>query len=154
MKDREYRTAAEAGGKILVVDGEQIIVDLLKRVLTREGYDVSAVLCSEDAVIEVCRRTYDLAIADVDLDPSNGRELMRTLGQASPDTAIVIMTASPEQGIVHFAREHAHGLLEKPFALEELLAAVRLALNSRVKSSRGRQAVQPLSPSLQAGVRV
>ena len=151
MKDRQYKTVRETGRKILVVDGEQIIVDLLKRVLTREGYDVSTVLRCDDAVVEACRRAYDLAIADVDLYRSDGRELMRMLGEASPDTAIVIMTTNAEQGLVHFAREHAHGVLQKPFALEELLTTVRTALNLRVKSSRRREVVRALSARLRAG---
>ena len=152
MEGHEFRAADEAGRRILVVDDEQIILDLLKRVLCREGYKVSTALCSDDAIIEVCNRTYDLAITDVDLCRSDGRELMRTIGQASPDTAIVIMTSHAEDGIVHFAREYAQGLLEKPFALEELLATVRAALESRVEDARRSEASSSLSSRLEAGV--
>jgi hypothetical protein len=40
------------------------------------------------------------------------------------------MTGFPEEGIVRFAHEHTQGLLEKPFALEQLLTTVRKALRS------------------------
>lgn len=152
MEGHDFRAADEAGRRILVVDDEQIILDLLKRVLSREGYKVSTALCSDDAVIEVCNRTYDLAITDVDLYRSDGHELMTAIGQASPDTAIVIMTTNAEDRAVRFAREHAHGLLEKPFALDELLTTVRAALESRVEDAQRSEASSSLSSRLQAGV--
>jgi len=152
MEGHDFRAADEAGRRILVVDDEQIILDLLKRVLSREGYKVSTALCSDDAVIEVCNRTYDLAITDVDLYRSDGHELMTAIGQASPDTAIVIMTTNAEDRTVRFAREYAQGLLEKPFALDELLTTVRTALESRVEDAQRSEASSSLSSRLQAGV--
>jgi DNA-binding NtrC family response regulator len=152
MEGHDFRAADEAGLRILVVDDEQIILDLLKRVLSREGYRVSTVLCSDEAMIEVCTGRYDVAIADVGLYCSDGRELMNMIGRASPGTAVVLMTGYAEDRIVRFAQEHAHGLLEKPFALEELLATVRIALESRVEDARRSTASTPVGPRLQAGV--
>jgi len=132
MNAPEVRVAGEAARKILIVDSEQIILDLLERVLRREGYEVSTVRCADEAMTMICSEAYDLAIAEVDLCRSNGRELTSLVGRASPKTAIIIMTGYPEAGVVRYAREYAQGLLEKPFALEKLLATVREALESRV----------------------
>jgi DNA-binding NtrC family response regulator len=151
MKGDESRAAGNGGRKILVVDDEQIILDLLKRVLTREGYQVSTVLCFDDAITEVRNGTYDLAIADVGLYCSDGRELIRVIGRVSPGTAIVLMTGYADDRIVRFAMEYAHGLLEKPFDLEQLLATVRAALEPRVDGAR-RSDAAPLSSPLRAGV--
>ncbi len=151
MKDDGLGAVGAGGRKILVVDDEQIILDLLKRVLTREGYQVSTVVCSDDAIVEVRNGTYDLAIADVGLYCSDGRELMRVIGRVSPGTAVVLMTGYAEDRVVHFAREYEHGLLEKPFDLEQLLATVRTALETRVGGAR-RGGPSPLSSPLGAGV--
>jgi DNA-binding NtrC family response regulator len=151
MKGEESRAASKGGQKILVVDDEQIILDLLKRVLTREGYQVSTVLCSDDAIMEVRNGNYDLAIADVGLHCSDGRELLRVIGRVSPGTAVVLMTGYAEDRIVRFAREYARGLLEKPFDLEELLATVRAALEPGVEGARRGEATRLSSP-LRAGV--
>jgi DNA-binding NtrC family response regulator len=118
--------------KILIVDDEQIILDLLERVLRREGYEVSGVRCPDEAMKRICSESYDLAIAEVNLCRSNGRELTSLVGEASPSTAVIIMTGYPEAAVVRYAEENAQGLLEKPFALERLLATVREALESRV----------------------
>ncbi len=132
MNAPEVRVAGEAARKILIVDNEQIILDLLKRVLRREGYEVSTVRRADEAMSKICSGAYDLAIAEVDLCRSNGRELTSVAGKASPKTAIIMMTGYPEERVVRYARENAQGLLEKPFALEQLLSTVRGALEWRV----------------------
>jgi two-component system response regulator PilR (NtrC family) len=151
MSGSEFKVSGEVGGKILVVDDEQIILDLLKRVLNREGYQVSTVRHADQAVTEVCRRAYDLAITDVDLRHTDGRELMERIGRASPETAIVLMTGHREEEVVRFAMANAQGLLQKPFALDQLLTTVRTALESRVESTQQTSAVPSLDSRLPAG---
>ena len=124
----------EGGRKILVMDDEEIVLDLIRRVLSREGYQVSTARCAEEVVNQFSSGSHDLLIADMDLCRSDGRELLRLLGQVSPPTAIVVMTGFPEERIVRFARRHTQGLLEKPFALEQLLSTVRKALRSQIDS--------------------
>lgn len=126
--------------RILVVDDDQIILDLLERVLSREGYLVSALRRPDRALSEVRTGQFELAIADLDLWRSDGSELMQLIKQASPQTAVVVMTGYPEETTVRLAREHAQGYLEKPFALEEFLAVVRAALADRTRSTQSRVA--------------
>ena len=151
MSGSKIKAGGEVGGKILVVDDEQIILDLLRRVLDREGYQVSTARFADDAVTEICRQTYDLAITDVGPRHSDGRELMERIGRASPQTAIVLMTGHVEEEIVSFAEAHAQGLLRKPFALEQLLATVRVALESPVESTQEAGLVPSLQSRLRAG---
>jgi DNA-binding NtrC family response regulator len=152
MNEADVAVERGAGRKILVVDDEQIILDLLRRVLSREGYRVTTARRADDALSKVNAGSYDLAITDVDLCRSDGRELMRLIGEASPDTALVVMTGYPEETVVRFARDHAHGLLAKPFALEQLLAVVRGAMSARADGAKQLD-VSRLGPYLQAGVR-
>jgi two-component system cell cycle sensor histidine kinase/response regulator CckA len=135
-----------------VVDDEQLILDLMRRVLSREGYQVSTVRWLEEAMIQFSNGSHDLLIADMGSCRSDGRELMRTLGQVSPPSAIVVMTDFPEERIVRFARKHAQGLLEKPFALEQLLTTVRKALRSQVEREARIDRTSSASTCLQAGV--
>lgn len=153
MIDTNLEVRREAGRKILVVDDEQIILDLLRRVLSREGYQVTTARHAEDAVSEVNADSYDLAIADVDLRQSDGRELMSLIGETSPHTALVVMTGNPEERVVRFARDHAQGLLAKPFALEQLLAVVSGALSERVKDAPQPDVASSLTPCLHEGIR-
>lgn len=119
--------------RILLVDDEQVILDLLKRVLTREGYQVTTTPHGEEAVDLMSAERFDLAIVDVGLDCLDGRRLMKIIRRLSPEVAIVAMTGYPEEAVLSAAQEYAQGYLEKPFALEELLAVVRGALERRVE---------------------
>lgn len=146
------KVVGETGRKILVLDSEQIILDLLQRVLSHEGHRVSTARCADEAMKEVCNGMFDLVIADVDVCASNGRELMRVIGEQSPQSAVIVMTAYAGEGIARFAQEQAQGLLEKPFALERLLAVVRAALEARGENARQMGVVSSVGSYLQAGV--
>jgi DNA-binding NtrC family response regulator len=152
MIDANVEVRREAGTKILVVDDEQIILDLLRRVLSREGYQVTTARQAEDAVSQVNADSYDLAIADVDLRRSDGRELMSLIGETSPHTALVVMTGNPEERVVRFARDHAQGLLAKPFALEQLLAVVSRALSARAQDAPPPDVASTFTACFRAGM--
>jgi DNA-binding NtrC family response regulator len=154
MSDGDLEVRREAGRKILVVDDEQIILDLLGRVLSREGYQVTTARHAEDAVSEVNADNYDLAITDVDLCRSDGRELMSLIGETSPHTALVVMTGYSGERVKRFAQDHAQGLLAKPFALQQLLSVVRGALNSRAEEAIQLEVASSLTAYLHAGIRV
>jgi DNA-binding response OmpR family regulator len=151
MSGSEIKVVGEVGWKILVVDDEQIILDLLKRVLNREGYQVSTARFADEAVAEICSQEYDLAITAVDLRYTDALELTERIGTASPQTAIVLMTGNREEEIVRFAEAHAQGLLQKPFALDQLLTTVRVALESRAESTQEAGVVPSLESSHRAG---
>lgn len=131
---------------ILVVDDEQVILDLLRRVLSREGYVVATTTHGDEAVGLVSTGRFDLAIADIGVHRPDGRDLMMRIRQASPETALVAMMSYPASDVMRFARDYTDGYLEKPFALEDLLGVVRRALQNRVTLS-GEGAAIPETPS-------
>jgi DNA-binding NtrC family response regulator len=142
--------AGRASERIIVIDDEQIILDLLERVLNREGYRVSTLRQPDEALEEVREGQYDLAIADLDLWRSDGSDLMRMIKEASPRTAIVVMTGYPEETVVKLAKDHAQGFLEKPFALEKFLAVVRQALAERTDHTKRKVDNRALASCAQA----
>lgn len=131
---------------ILVVDDEQVILDLLRRVLSREGYVVATTTHSDEAVGLVSTGRFDLAIADIGVHKLDGRDLMMRIRQASPGTALVAMMSYPASEVLRFAQDYTDGYLEKPFALEDLLGVVRRALQNRITLS-GEGAAIPETPS-------
>lgn len=123
--------------RILVVDDEQAILELLKRVLSREGYQVTTTPGCEEAVDLMSTEGFDLAIVDVGLRHLDGSRLMERIRKASPETAMVVMTGYPAEEVIRFAQEQAQGYLEKPFDLQEFLAAVRSGLEETLAYGRG-----------------
>jgi DNA-binding NtrC family response regulator len=136
--------------RILVYDDEQVILDLLALVLSREGYQVAATLCDEEALGLVSTQRFDLAITDLGLRRSNGCRLVKTIRDLSPDTTVVAISAYPAKEVVRFARENAQVFLQKPFALGDLLSVVREALgDGALANARGERTV-----ASQEGLRV
>jgi DNA-binding response OmpR family regulator len=120
------------GCDILVFDGELVILELVTRVLDRAGYRSTGARTGEEALHLLATRTYDLAIADLELRRRDGCRLVTALRRASPETPIIAMTACPAEEVVGFAERNVDAFLVKPFGIGDLLKAVAGVLDSRV----------------------
>jgi two-component system, NtrC family, response regulator PilR len=85
--------AAVAPGRVLVVDDERSVRELLSIVLRRDGHDV---LLAEDgaAAVEVLKRErIDILITDIRMPVMNGVDLLRAAKGIAPELATIVMTA-------------------------------------------------------------
>ena len=117
--------------RVLCVDDEPVILQILRRLLEVQGFD--PVTCSNPltALSEFSEGMFDVVITDIHMPQMDGLSLMRSLRAKQPDLPVVIVTG---QGTVDTAiqalREGASGMLVKPFTGEELLSEVRRALST------------------------
>ncbi|HEX8089395.1 MAG TPA: response regulator, partial [Blastocatellia bacterium] len=79
--------------KILVVDDERSMRDLLELVLKREGYVVHKAENGTRALELVRQNVYDLIISDVKMPDINGIELLSRVREISPETMVIMITA-------------------------------------------------------------
>ena len=115
--------------RVLVVDDEQRLADLVCLSLTDQGYAASAHIRAADALAVFDREHVDLVISDLRMPDMDGRQLMHEVKQRSPDTAVIIMTAyASVRDAVDLVKEGAYDFVPKPFDMDELLAAVERAL--------------------------
>jgi len=113
---------------ILVVDDDAKIVSLLRRALTYEGYAVRTALNATTGLSSARDEPPDLVLLDLMLPDLDGYEVCRRL-RAVGDTPILMLTARDEiDDRVRGLDEGADDYLVKPFALQELLARVRVLL--------------------------
>jgi DNA-binding NtrC family response regulator len=131
---RRPKAAPEApGGRILVVDDEELIRETLAEYLTQEGFSVTACASGELALREAERHPFAIAICDMQMPPGmDGLELLDRLLQISPETGVVLITAyaTVENAVEAFGRG-AHDYLMKPILLDEVLGKVRRLLAMR-----------------------
>src|SRR6201993_3122874 len=80
-------------GKILVVDDERSICELLDISLRREGHKVETVHSGEAAKKKIDGALFDVIVTDIRMPKIDGIEVLRHAHQASPDTAIILITA-------------------------------------------------------------
>ena len=123
--------------RILVADDDPSVRESLRRSLTFNGYDVTAVEDGAAALVEVASDCPDALILDINMPVLDGLETCRRLRAAGNDLPVLMLTARDE------VRDRVLGLdagaddyLPKPFALEELLARLR-ALLRRTPSDNG-----------------
>jgi two-component system phosphate regulon response regulator PhoB len=120
--------------KILVVDDEEDILELVKFNLLKEGFSVITALTGEEAIKAVLREHPDLIILDLMLPGLNGYEVCRLL-KNNPDTAaipIVMLTAKDAEGDELRGWEMgADDYITKPFSNKILLARVKNILKKK-----------------------
>lgn len=131
-----------AGEKILLVEDEVKIARFLELELTHEGYLVEQEHDGRKGLDRAVQGDYDLMILDVMLPSLNGMEVLRRLRQ-SLETPVIMLTAKDEvTDIVMGLDIGADDYMTKPFAIEELLARIRVALKrSKVRSTKPHQTI-------------
>jgi DNA-binding response OmpR family regulator len=122
---------AETGGRVLVVEDDEDIADVLRRSLRNEGYDVRTSGDGVDALEVAAGFIPDLVVLDLGLPRLDGVEVCRRLREDS-DVPILMLTARSEtEDRVDGLDSGADDYLVKPFERKELLARIRALLRRR-----------------------
>jgi signal transduction histidine kinase len=118
--------------KILVVDDDAAIVEVLEMRLLAMGFEVRATPDAQAAVAAVEEGRFDLALIDLRMEPTDGIALMEALHIRQPRLPVLIMTAHGTiETAVDAVQRGAFDYLTKPFLRDELRAKIARALASR-----------------------
>jgi two-component system, OmpR family, response regulator MprA len=118
-------------GRVLVVEDDEEIADVLRRSLRQEGHEVRTALDGEDALAAAADFQPDLVVLDLGLPKLDGVDVCRRLREAG-DVPILILTARTEtEDRVRGLDAGADDYLVKPFERAELLARLRALMRRR-----------------------
>ncbi len=122
------RQVGDMKGKIVIVDDNQAIVEMLQRKLEKEGYEVLG--CTESVkAVETCMRANpDLIILDILMPGKNGWEIMEELKAetSTRDTPVILSTVKNRPEDVEHGKDlHAADYIAKPYVFSDLLEKVR-----------------------------
>ena len=121
--------------KILIVEDEPMIVDLISFNLKREGYEVEIAYDGVTGLEKALGGDPDLILLDVMLPGMNGFDLLQKLRQES-DVPVIMVTAREEERDKVFGLETgADDYMTKPFSVRELIARIRA--NTRRRGKEG-----------------
>jgi len=119
-------------GKILVVDDESNIRQILKRRLSEIGYDTDTAEDGYVALKKVYEDGADLVIADIKMPRMNGIELIKQLKIIHPDIPVIALSGLHDVSTVRVAmKEGAYDYLFKPFDLSDAELSIKRALEKR-----------------------
>jgi two-component system, OmpR family, alkaline phosphatase synthesis response regulator PhoP len=132
--------------RILVVDDEEDLLELVNYNLTKEGYRVRCVASGEEALAEARQSIPDLIVLDLLLPSVDGLEICRTLKNDSRTAHVPIMmltAKSEESDVVAGLELGADDYMTKPFSPRVLLARIRALLRrARAKESEDQGSVR------------
>lgn len=116
-------------GRILVVDDEEDLRDMLAFLLEGDGFEVETADGGLSALAVARRRRFDLAVTDMKMPGMNGIETLAALKEVDPSIEVVVLTGyASEQTAAECLRRGAYGYLRKPFELDDLRVLIHRAL--------------------------
>jgi two-component system response regulator PilR (NtrC family) len=115
--------------RILVVDDEQSMRELLSIMLRKEGYEVVTADNGEKALKAVQNDIFDLVITDLKMPQMDGMTLLKAVKESSPDTIVIIITAfGTTEGAEKARLLGAYDYIGKPFNNDEIKLVIQNAL--------------------------
>ncbi|MBN1541508.1 response regulator transcription factor [candidate division KSB1 bacterium] len=146
--------------KILLVDDEQDIIDLLKFNLENEGYETDFALDGERALEQALNEKFDLVLLDIMLPGKDGREILRELRQNSSTRSlpVIFLTAKDSEIDEVIGLElGADDYIVKPISIRKLLARIKTVLRKQSAQAEesplqfGDLIIDPLSYTVKQG---
>lgn len=135
---------------ILIVEDEEKLARFIELELTHEGYAVRKAADGRAALGAALSEDFDLILLDIMLPEINGLEVLRRLQNEKPTPVILLTARDSVMDKVAGLDAGAVDYITKPFAIEELLARIRVALKNKVR----RNAQDGGAPEAEEGVLV
>ena len=130
------KTDTQPGGRILIVDDEPHIVELVRYNLVHEGFEVSVASDGHEALEKAKKETPDLVILDLMLPYVDGLEVCRHIRKESSVPILMLTAKDGEQERVVGLEMGADDYVTKPFSPRELVARVRAILRRTAREAQ------------------
>ena len=132
--------------RLLVVDDEKYIRDILADFLSMEGYQVRTAADGAAALNELQQAHYDLIISDLKMPKMGGIELLEAVAAAAPNALTVIMTGfGTVETAIDAMKRGAYDYILKPFKVEEVIHVVQRGLEKQRLSAENMRLREALS---------
>lgn len=119
--------------RILVIDDNPHVVDILGTYLREEGYGVLGALTSDEGLKLAILSRPELVLLDIALPGTNGIELLKRIRSINPTTRVIMVTGNIDPVLVRKALElGALAYIDKPFDLAYLKRVIAMALREGV----------------------
>jgi DNA-binding NtrC family response regulator len=127
------------GERVLIVEDEDLMRELLRKILANENYRIFDACSGEEALKLLHDQSFDLVLTDLRLKAMNGLQLLSEIRSLDPELVVVVMTAyASVETAVEAMRKGAYDYITKPFINEEIRVMLRRALDQRHLSRENR----------------
>ena len=123
--------------RILIVDDDESIREVLTSILTDEGYIVDAVDTGEKAIKATHEKFYNLVLIDIRLPDIEGTKLLTELKDTVPKMRKIIITGYPTlQNAIEAVNRSADAYIVKPINMDEALKTIREQLRKQAEEKK------------------
>lgn len=120
------------GARILVVEDEQHMREILKMLLETEGYSVFTASTGTDGANSIEKDIFDLVITDIKMPGLDGFGVLRKAIEVSPQTPVIMITAfGTTESAIEAMKHGAYDYIHKPFKIDEIRIIIRKALEKQ-----------------------
>ncbi len=142
---------AKKKSKVLIVDDEQVICDLLCEELSERGYLCTAVLSGDDALAKLATPDFEVVLLDIRLPGMSGMEVLREIWLNHSNTATIMITAVNDVDTAVLAiKLGASDYITKPFELDRVDTSIRTALETKQATSKAYSQMDAIAHGLEA----
>ncbi|HUE96065.1 MAG TPA: sigma-54 dependent transcriptional regulator [Longimicrobiaceae bacterium] len=118
--------------RVLIVDDETAILDTLRILLKRDGFEVTTAASGRQGLEALDDVQPDFVLTDIRMPGVGGLEILRAAQELDPNLPVILMTAQASlQSAIQAVNEGAFHYIQKPFANDELLVICRRAVEAR-----------------------
>ena len=122
---------APSARKVLVVDDEAVVVNSIRKILTRKGFSIQEAFSCKDALAQVFAQDYDLVLLDMKMSDGNGLDVLQRIKAKRPDLRVVIVTGFASiDTAVEAIQKGASDYMAKPFTPDELYTVTNRVLGT------------------------
>jgi two-component system response regulator PilR (NtrC family) len=119
-------------GKILVVEDEKSMREVLKILLDGENYEVMTASDGLEGLSSLDKDIFDLVITDMKMPKAGGFQVLKKVKEISPDTIVIMITAfGTKETAIEAMKLGAYDYINKPFNIDEIRLIVRRALEKK-----------------------
>jgi len=121
-----------SAARVLIVDDEKSMRDLLTITLEKAGHDVTAADGGEAAIEAIRKETFDAIVTDLRMPRVDGMQVLRAARDLSPETAVIVITAlASTETAVEAMKLGAYDYITKPFKLDEVDLIIKNGLERK-----------------------
>jgi CheY-like chemotaxis protein len=123
-------TAHQKKPRVLIIDDEPVIQNLMTDLLTADGYEVFIATDGLEGVAKATQNDFDIIFSDIHMPNMNGLETMRKIKELKPHSIFVVMCSYIDNVSEEAIKEVAIAILEKPFNIADVTSLAEDIIHS------------------------